>query len=157
MSGKSTMHKESFVRWQGITITQLGYVINLILTFGTAALGFALTLIKDKDFAPQNFAKRLLSGSIALLLVSIIFGIVCVVNRLADFRKTTRIARDREQWKRDGLSDTEIDNQLNSRRQTTKTLGKITWWLFWLQIGAFAFGVLSLSSALMVYYRDKLF
>ena len=37
----------SFVRWQGIAITQMGYTVSLILTFATATLGFALTVFKD--------------------------------------------------------------------------------------------------------------
>jgi hypothetical protein len=39
----------SFVRWQAITIAQLGFTSNLILTLAVAALGFALTLVKDSD------------------------------------------------------------------------------------------------------------
>src|SRR5437899_11385536 len=97
-------HKESFVRWQGITITQLGYVLNLLLGFATASLGFSLTLLKDEHFAPQRCEKFFFDSSLGLLGCSVIVGILCVSNRLWDFRKTTHIARDRGQWARDGMS-----------------------------------------------------
>ena len=153
----SIEHKESFVRWQSITITQLGYVINLVLTLATASLGFSLTLITNENFAPRYFAKLLFILSLILILLSIVFGIACVINRLSDFRKTTQIARDRERLRRDGVADREIDRQLAARRLTTKTLGKVTWRLFWFQIGAFAAGVSSLSIALMIHYSSRLF
>lgn len=37
----------SFVRWQAITIAQLGYAVHLLLGFATAALGFCLVLLRD--------------------------------------------------------------------------------------------------------------
>ena len=36
---QSTKHQESFVRWQGITIAQLGYAVGLLLSIATAMLG----------------------------------------------------------------------------------------------------------------------
>ena len=94
---------ESFVRWQGISVTQLGYAVNLILGFATASLGFALTLLKDKDFTPQHCEKILFDSSLALLSLSIALGVWCVINRLRDFRKTKDIANERQE-----LGETEL-------------------------------------------------
>src|SRR5690242_1675012 len=49
---KSSTHEGSFVRWQKITIAQLGYAINLILGLGTATLGFSFVLLKGDELAP---------------------------------------------------------------------------------------------------------
>ena len=44
------MDDNSFVRWQGTSIKQLGYASNLVLGLCTASLGFAISLLTDKDF-----------------------------------------------------------------------------------------------------------
>lgn len=150
-------HKESFVRWQGISIQQLGYSINLILTFATAALGFAFSLLKDPCFQTFSCSKLLFTPSLFLIGVSIVLGLLCTVNRLCDFRKTTRIARCREQWCRDGKSETEIDSLLEERRKETKRLGKCTWNLFYTQVVTFGLGMLMLVVSLMIVYHAKLF
>src|SRR5258708_26045545 len=86
----------SFVRWQAITIAQLGFTSNLILTLAVGALGFALTLVKDADVIASCWARCLLVLSIVGLLISLALGIWCALNRLADFRMTAQIARGRE-------------------------------------------------------------
>lgn len=84
-------------------------------------------------------------------------GILCVGNRLWDFRKTTRIAKDRGQWARDGMPDEEINTTLKQRREAVEKLGKRTWVLFHLQLGSFAFGLLALVLVFISMYRTKLF
>ena len=109
---RSSWPKESFVRWQGTTIAQLGYAVNLILSLATASLGFCFVLVKDEDYATGCWGKVLFALSLLLLIVSVISGVACVINRLVDFRKTARIARDREEWTREGLEEQEIDGRL---------------------------------------------
>ncbi len=43
-------NRDRMVRWQKITIDQLGYVINLIITLSVALLGyfFSLTAVQDR-------------------------------------------------------------------------------------------------------------
>jgi hypothetical protein len=53
----SNQYRERFIRWQSVTIIQLGYTVNLILGLATGSLGFSLTLLKDKHFTPQNWEK----------------------------------------------------------------------------------------------------
>lgn len=42
------MSNERFQRWQKITIDQLGYALNLILTFTVAALGYWFVLLRER-------------------------------------------------------------------------------------------------------------
>lgn len=94
------MNKEeprgSFIRWQSITIAQLAYAVNLTLGFSVATLAFQVTLLLDEKFSPVSWQKCGFSISIILLLASVALGIWCVINRLKDFRATTKVARKRE-------------------------------------------------------------
>ncbi len=153
----SSEHQESFIRWQGITIAQLGYVIGLFLTIATAMLGFAFTLVKDGTLSTTPCEKAVFSGALLLLTGSIVFGLICAINRLRDFRETTTIARDREQWRRDGREAVDVDRSLRPRRDHTKMLGECTWKLFWWQAGTFSFGALFLILALTIIYHATLF
>jgi hypothetical protein len=51
-SGTQPKDKDAGVRWRKIAIDQLGYALNLVLTFTIAALGYCFVLLKDKDFTP---------------------------------------------------------------------------------------------------------
>ncbi len=146
----------SFVRWQSIALTQLGYAVGLILTFATASLGFGLTLIKDEHYAPGCWGKAFMLLALFSLTVSVGMGLWCVVNRLCDFRKTRSIARDREDWGR-RFGEVETDRRLQERRTETKRLGRKTWLLFWWQLGTFEFGILSLTIAFAIVYHTKIF
>lgn len=146
----------SFVRWQSIAITQLGYSIGLILTFATASLGFGLSLIRDDRYRPGCWAKAFMFLALLSLAVSIGLGLWCVVNRLRDFRITRSVARDRENWEKT-LSDVELDGRLHDRRSTSKKLGKRSWCIFWWQLGMFALGSLCLTIAFTIAFHTKMF
>ena len=141
----------SFIRWQTITLTQLGYAVNLILSFATASLGFSLALAKDEGYRPNSSAKCLWLVAVLLLMTSIAFGIWCVLNRLADFRKTTQNAKDRDALDRDDLRNElpkeqkeRMRTRLEIRRMETDELGKRSRALFYLQTGTFGLGVIFL-------------
>lgn len=126
--------KGSFIRWQSITIAQLTYAVNLILGLSVATLAFQVTLLLNKDFVPSSWQKCSFSISLLLLLVSVALGLWCVINRLKDFRATTKVARKRE----NGASETELEPLRNVYRE----LDKKTWGIFWWQVGTFGAGVL---------------
>jgi hypothetical protein len=147
----------SFIRWQGIAIAQLGYAVNLILTLATASLGFAVALIKDRDFTPGCWGKCFLVISELSLLGSVGLGIWCSVNRLLDFRKTKDNAKDREDLRTAHCEREKIQRRLDKRRGETKKLGRRSWYIFWCQIGTFGLGVLLLAIAVAVVYNAKLF
>ena len=148
-------YRERFVRWQSITITQLGYAVNLILGLSTAALGFSLTLLKDPSFAPQGLQKLFFDLSVSLLLASTGVGLWCVCNRLKDFRTTMRNTRVGDKLKRAHEPEAEIGRRLNKPRTEARKLGKCTWLLFKLQVWLFAFGVVMLSIAFAWIYSNK--
>jgi hypothetical protein len=135
----------------------LGYAVGLILSFAGASLAFGLSLVKDDSYVPSCWSKAFVMAYIVSFLLSLVFGIWCVVNRLRDFRKTRSIARDREEWARENVSEPEIEARLAIRRDETDKLGKTTWRLFWVQIGAFSSGVIFLSAAFGMAYHSKLF
>lgn len=126
--------KGSFLRWQSITISQFTYAINLILGFSVATLGFQAALLLNENFEPVGCLQRLsFLASLILLILSVVFGVWVVVNRLEDFRETTTAARKRET----GVPDSEIE----PHRMRYRELGGRTWCIFRLQIITFALGV----------------
>lgn len=127
---------EKFIRWQGITITQLSYSINLILTFSVAALGFGVSLLLSEEFNPTSCQAYAYFSSLFLLLASGAFGIWCTINRLRDFRATAKICSLKRK--------DENNSELPDLRELTKKLGKKTWGIFWWQIGSFSVGILIL-------------
>lgn len=132
-----------FHRWQRIAMDQLGYALNLILTFTVATLGYWFVLLKDKDFTPSPSARCMMLLSLLALGSSAICGLACVVNRLRDSRGTAQRVR----------SD-------SSREAPTKEyldgLGRATWVLFYCHLSAFALGVALLAAALLLTYGGKL-
>lgn len=126
-------NRESSIRWQGRTIEQFGYALNLILGLSVAAIGYELSLLLDEEFKRAGWQNCLFIISMLSLLLSVAVGLWCVVNRLLDFRATAETARNRE----DGASALE----LQPLRTLTCTLGKRTWLLFWWQIAAFGIGI----------------
>jgi hypothetical protein len=140
----------SFVRWQGIAITQMGYAVNLILSFTTASLGFALALFKDVK--PQDWGRWLLVLAGVLLMASIAIGAWCVLNRLTDFRESAQIAHDRERWHNKGYAKTWINDRLRCRRSRNRRRGKLTNRLFNWQVGTFGVGAALLVLAVVAVY-----
>ena len=126
--------KGSFIRWQSITIGQLTYAINLVLGFSVATLGFQVSLLLNEKFKPIGGLQKLsFFASLILLVLSVAFGIWVVINRLEDFRETTKAARKRE----NGAPGSEIE----PHRIRYQKLGKRTWCIFWCQIITFGLGV----------------
>ena len=148
----------SYIRWQSIAINQLGYTLNLFLTFSAASLGFTLTLVKNSEVTSTCLGTAFLILSIISLSLSLAFGIWCVLNRLSDFRKTAQNARDKEVMKEITPSpDSDIIQTLQKRRAEVKRLGEKTWILFHWQIGTFCAGVVSLVGTLVVAYHARFF
>jgi hypothetical protein len=144
-SGSSTERrsksKEAGVRWRKIAIDQLGYALNLILTFTIAALGYCFVLLKDKDFIPGSSGKCTLLLSLLALAVSAICGLACVIVRVRDFRDTARRASNHPDA---------------PTMEDVRTLDRATWWLFNVHVIAFALGVSALAATLLLTYDVKL-
>jgi hypothetical protein len=127
-------NRESSVRWQGRTIQQFGYSLNLVLGLSIAGIGYETTLILNKEIA--GWQNCLLAISLLSLVVSVGVALWGVVTRLRNFRLTAQIAKNRE----DGASDL----KLQPDRTKSTDLGNFTWTLFWWQIGSFSVGVIVL-------------
>ena len=79
--------ERNFIRWQTITIAQLGYTTNVVLGLAVASLGFAFSLLRSNDFTPQCWSKCFFTLSLFALLVPVGSGIYCALNRLCDSPK----------------------------------------------------------------------
>jgi hypothetical protein len=128
-------------RWRKIAIDQLGYAINLTLTFAIATLGYCFVLLKEKDFLLASSAQCAMILSLLALALSAICGFICVVIRLLDFRGTARRA---------------CNHPKAPTADELRELGNLTWALFWFQLGAFAIGVGALALTLLLTYGCKL-
>ena len=127
----STGRRESFVRWQGRTIEQLGFVNNLLIGLATGVLAFQ-TQLAFNDTVSFTLAERgFLVSSITLVFLSLLFGCYIACNRLCSFRTTEQVARKRETNQREGIE---------RLRYRYRTLDKRTWALLPFQTGLFAFG-----------------
>ena len=150
-------HNGSFVRWQKITLDQLGYTVGLILAFSGAALGFALNTIGADGYTPYCWSKATMLLGLITQAASLFLGLWCVSNRLEDFRETMRIARCREVARDDGVTWGRIEEKLRSRRERTKRLGERTWCLFRWQLRMFIVGVVFIGVSFAITYHEKLF
>jgi hypothetical protein len=65
MTGKSENH--AFIRWQGRTIEQLGYSLNLFLGLAVAALGYEMSLLLKMNQSMTLPGSLLLTNSSILL------------------------------------------------------------------------------------------
>ena len=128
-------------RWRKIAIDQLGYLLNLTLTFAIAALGYCFVLLKDRDFTPEHLAKLAMMIAIISLAVSALAGFICSINRLLDFRATARRASE---------------HPTKPNKGVTRDLGRVTWYILYSQIVAFGAGIAALAISLLLTYGSKL-
>ncbi len=133
-NGPEKKNRESSIRWQGRTIEQFGYALNLVLGLAIAGIGYETTLILNKELERVGWQNCLLAISLLALVLSVGVALWCVVTRLRNFRITAEIARRRE--------DGETDIVLQPLRTKANDLGEFTWALFWWEIWSFAVGVL---------------
>jgi hypothetical protein len=152
----------SFVRWQTLTLEHLGYLIGLLMTLGAAGLGFVLTILMNKEYAPNALGRLMVDLALLSLSISLVFGVWCAVNRLADFRETAAIARLREQREyqeeRQQMTDAyQTGLKEEARRGKVESLGARTWTLFRRQLASFVLGMGFLAVAIVDLYFAKLF
>ena len=121
-----------FVRWQQVTIGQLGFTNNTVLVLTTASLGFTFAHASPDG----GWRGCVLWFGIGLLGLSVFFALWCALNRLWDFRETAQIAK----------GDMAEFEKAAARRET-KRLGDRTWGLLYCQLGTFGLGLLLLALA----------
>jgi hypothetical protein len=129
------MDRESYLRWQEIAITQLGYTINLVMTLSGAVLAFVVKEKLDEKIKAYGCEWRF---ALACLGLSVLAAIVANVTRASDFRYTRRAARERM---KDGKDHQELHDK-------AECLGAWTWRLFYCQAATFALAVIFLAWSL---------
>lgn len=139
--------KDSFVRWQNIRITQLGFANNLLIALGVTLIGFTLDFIQTDQQILIFTQKFLFWVGISSSIVSIGLGLFVVINRLEDFKLTAQIARNREN---------ETTSGINVDRTQTNKLGKRTWCCFIWQVVTFSVGFLLLLIMVLIELIDKI-
>jgi len=133
--------RERFTRWQKITIDQFGYTLNLTLTFTIAALAYWFELLRDAAFIPGPAARRWMCLALFALSLSALAGFGCALNRLQDFRGSTKRAG--------GKPDAPTRAHLRCR-------GRISWLLLYTQLSGFATGIAALAITLLLTCGAKL-
>ena len=143
------MTMKPYVRWQGFRIAQLGLCIALFLTFAVATLGFSINLLVQPHYPIVNcLARTSFLFSLVGGLLSGSFGGIACLTRLADFRKTAKVVRNR--------SDASKADTVARWREDYKRLGAWTRRLLTWQLVAFALQVIGLAMALGITYWHRL-
>jgi hypothetical protein len=122
------------MKWQDLALTQLGYVINLFLTFG---VGIVAYLSREVMEHPQGFTLpqgRGFRDGVWLVGFSVGAGIVANVTRTLDFRFSRQAAF--ESWK--GIKNFKP-------AIVAGYLGRLTWFIFYAQVLGFGVGVYLLA------------
>jgi len=141
--------KISYVRWQGFRIAQLTLCISLFLSFSLATLGFSANLLVQKDYnITKCYPKVIFLFSLIFGLLSVFVGAIACLTRLADFRKTAKVARHRD--------DPVMAADVAQWRNDYKRLAWWTWTLFKLQLVAGGLQLLGLMIALGITYWPRL-
>src|SRR5438270_1587073 len=137
-------NRHAFNRWRDHAIKQMTAASAVIFGLSSAGLGYVLALLNDTakrlDLAHNVFFEVF----VAALTVSFIAGIVLVINRLDDFRKTSNIVKKRDENDEARANNKPIPNpDLDDEREESGLIGRLTWILFYTQligigIGGFA-------------------
>lgn len=103
MDDKLNGYMERHIRWQDITLEQLGYTNNVLLTIASGFLAFAfdkkylstLSFSRDSVFNLEMCFNIMIVLS---LLISITYGLLTSLSRLYDFRITRQIVLIRQRF-----------------------------------------------------------
>ena len=107
----------------------------VMLALAVLALGFQIVFVLNEEFDPadpwQRWSMIAALLSLFLLFISVVFGLLLVVNRVRGFRSTL-VARQQDH------PDARVTER--SQRLSAK-LERRTWRLFWYHLGTFGFGI----------------
>jgi hypothetical protein len=140
---------DALQRYEQTRREHLGGAVNLVFGLSTAATGFCLSHIIDKD---SHFTRP---GSYFFVLATVVFilsvgiSIASTWTRLRDFRLTARKLR-RELRGADAI-------EVEKLATLTDCLGNWTWRLFYSQLVTFLVGVICLAAALSLLYYEHVF
>jgi len=121
-----------FIRWQEIRINQLTFVNNILIILSTGMLGFQIQFGISFN-VQQSVLKYMFIVSMVFFFISILTGIFVALNRLVSFRKTAKIARNKEKK----LENEKLCKEVNK-------LDKRTWFFLLVQSLFFISGIIVL-------------
>jgi len=137
---------ERFIRRQWRTIVQMWFAINILMILGVGILWYLSNLIINNNFNPICWGKIFFLLSAISILISVLLGIIITLNRLEDFRKTTKIANPKI-------------NEEEKKYLRIKT--KLLWWrtrkIFKRQMRTLFLGIVAIIVSLIITYHQKLF
>ena len=136
-------------RYEEARREHLGGAINLLFGLATAAAGFCIVHITDRDSEFSHPGSCYFVSATAVFIVTVALCVLATWTRLRDFRLTARKLRRELR----GADATELQRL----GDTTDSLGKWTWRLFYAQLVAFAIGVALLATALCYLYFHHVF
>lgn len=141
-------NNNSFIRWQGRSIEELGKAINLLLGLSLTTAGFVISKLLDPQFqnAINICQTKLLILGISISLVTILLLLFLMYNRLLSFRKTTEIARKREKG---------ILGNLGFLRGQVKSIDKCTWKLLVASIISFISSELTIILGFILIFYSR--
>ncbi len=137
MGPNQDRRRERFVRWQGVLRDHFGCAINLFLTFSTASLGYGLSLFRGEHPLVGASPRALLVIGCLFLGASILNGCGCVLNRLRDFRETVKKVNPK------------VSEEESLSSEDLVEIGRLSWNLFYCEIGFFLIGILLVASAVI--------
>lgn len=138
---------ERFVRWQGYTMSQLTFVLNMFFGLSVATLAFAFSLIKDKEFTLSSCPKLLFQIGVVSLCIAVFISCAAVISRLFDYRYTAQKIRTDE---KEGGEESAIF------KYKSKILGRLTWRLFWSQVVTMSLGLLGVVVGVLAAYGNRI-
>jgi len=90
--------RESYLRWQKLSTTQLGSVVKLVLTLNVGALAFGADLLAKRKTQSGLWCYFV---AMAILLGAALLGLLISWTRMMSFRWTTRSARMAQLYEED--------------------------------------------------------
>jgi hypothetical protein len=138
---------ERFVRWQGYTMGQLTFVLNMFFGLSVATLAFAFSLIKDKEFIISSCPKLVFQIGVISLCVAVFVSCAAVISRLFDYRYTAQKIRADE--KEEGEESAVF-------KYKSSMLGRLTWRLFWVQVVTMSLGLLGVVVGVLAAYGNRI-
>ncbi len=138
---------EKFIRWQGYSMGQLTFVLNMFFGLSVGALAFSFSLLKDKEFTLSSCPKLSFQIGLVSLCISVFVSCAAVISRLFDFRYTAQKVRADE---KEEIEESSIFKYKSS------LFGRLTWRLFWIQVIILGIGLIGLVVGVLSGYGDKI-
>ena len=141
----NNLSNKRFVRWQKNTMAQFSTALSLFSALSAAALGFLMSLLLEKIFAPLGSNATLYIVALLAYLISSIVGVGAIITRLLDFRLTAQKVRNGK-----------VEEPLTYFGTDASDYGKATWRLFWILVISFSVAVIVTFIFVLNYYLKSI-